>query len=260
MISTIITEDFLEDVLDGNVDSVKNLVNKGALVNAEYSEGHTPLMYASFNGELDIVQVLTNSGVNVNSRDKNHTTSLMYAAGEGHSEIVKTLLKKGAFINARDKEGSTALMQAIFYNRLEVVVLLLKEGADITITDSKGDSASSLASKLADKSIFNVLERLEDRLRAIPKLKHMTADWCKVKLSSEPVSITELNSQTILSHLDYGRRLTDLSEDIVALISDAAPDTYENTSLSRNKINELVKEIKEQRAMKVRGKGSQVRA
>jgi serine/threonine-protein phosphatase 6 regulatory ankyrin repeat subunit B len=83
---------------NGDVDTVKALLDKGAYVNMtaeiELMGIHilmTPLMYAARNGHVDIVRLLLTNGADVNIEDRLGSTALMVAKSRGYVEIVKLL-------------------------------------------------------------------------------------------------------------------------------------------------------------------------
>ncbi|MDP2815339.1 MAG: ankyrin repeat domain-containing protein [Rectinemataceae bacterium] len=106
----------------------------------------TPLMQAVEKGDINTVKQLLDKGVDLNEigyadRDitireitinKNITmTALAFAAWKGHTNVVKLLLDKGADINAVDDHGYTPLRSAIYKGHTDIVKMLLDKGADI---------------------------------------------------------------------------------------------------------------------------------
>jgi ankyrin repeat protein len=72
---------------------------------------------------------LLNRGANVNAKDKDGKTPLMLAAVQDHDLIVRSLLENDADVNVKDKDGNTALMLAIEKEYAEIVELLKQAGA-----------------------------------------------------------------------------------------------------------------------------------
>lgn len=93
-------------------EEIKNLISKGADVNAKYNKYTDGSMLFSIitHGEeqdLKIVKLLIDAGANIN--EKNYGTSLLYWASQsGNLEVVKLLLFKGADVNVVDYDGRTA--------------------------------------------------------------------------------------------------------------------------------------------------------
>jgi ankyrin repeat protein len=89
---------------------------------------------AASKGDLNTVKQLLDKGVNPNSKDSDGSTALEEAASKGHSEVVDFLIKKGAKVNGRNKDGATALMFAAWGGHTETVKLLLSKGANPNVT------------------------------------------------------------------------------------------------------------------------------
>lgn len=114
-------------VKGGKLNEVKDLIGKGANVNAKGMDGTTPLIVAAGMGKLDVVKILAGSGANVNAKDDVGTTPLMEAIKINQLAMVKFLVAKGADVNAFDNEGRTPLIMA---SNKDVVTLLKKSGAE----------------------------------------------------------------------------------------------------------------------------------
>src|SRR5689334_15411565 len=66
--------------MSGNMDEVKDLVGKGADVNAATEKGLSPLMLAALKGNLPVVTFLVQKGAKVNQKDSSGMTALMAAS------------------------------------------------------------------------------------------------------------------------------------------------------------------------------------
>ena len=83
----------------GRLPMVRELLDRGANINARDHEGETALIRAAFWGHLAIVRLLLERGANANARTYEGWTPLMYAADSGHLAIVRELMNKGANTN-----------------------------------------------------------------------------------------------------------------------------------------------------------------
>lgn len=114
---------------DGDIETVKRLLDKGANIDARNEAYDTPLLVASENGEIEIVDLLLKMGAKIEGGSGG--TLLRKAAFNGHTEIVKLLLDKGVNIESGNVYGYTALMEAAGSAQTKTVELLLTEGANI---------------------------------------------------------------------------------------------------------------------------------
>ncbi len=130
-------QSFLMAVKEGDLLTVKALLNEGANPNTQYSIDYE-------GGKAARVPALT------------------LAVGFDNLEIVKVLLKNGANINAKGDSGFTALRIAVTLWRPAVIKVLLANGADIN--DLKADTAVELttvirmARKRGDTDVADLLE------------------------------------------------------------------------------------------------------
>ncbi|KAM0665340.1 hypothetical protein ACQRIU_005601 [Beauveria bassiana] len=135
-------------VESGSRKSVKALIDAGANVSAQTSDGVAPLHTAAANGHYAIVQELIDAGANVSVRNENGGTPLHAAAMFWQPKIAKLLLDAGADVKAKDHDGRSPLYEAVRAESLTVAQLLLDAGADANATDSNGDTLLEVA--LAD--------------------------------------------------------------------------------------------------------------
>merc|ERR1712029_1119195 len=95
-------------------------------------DGKTALLLASENGHVGIIRELLDRGANIDAQNKYGLTALHVAANKNHLDVVKELLDRGANIEAQDKYGGrTALHLAALWNHLDVIKELLDRGANI---------------------------------------------------------------------------------------------------------------------------------
>jgi ankyrin repeat protein len=143
----------------GELETVKQLVLKGAKVDAVDPENRTSLMWAAFNGHTAVVDYLILRDATVDSKDASGRTALMYASSGPYADTVALLLEKGAQVNIQGTlEGFTALMTAAAEGQIEVVRLLLEHGADPSLKDKDGDTAVSFAQANGHSAVVELLE------------------------------------------------------------------------------------------------------
>ena len=81
-------------------------------------------MGVSFKGYLAIAELLIESGADLNKQHSNGGTALMFATMYGRNEIVKILLVHGAKSDICDFKGLTAYEIAVQQNNKEAMQLL----------------------------------------------------------------------------------------------------------------------------------------
>ena len=59
------------------------------------SLGRTPLHWSSMNGKLEVMKILIDKGANVNAPDHEGGTPLHWSSAYGHIEAMKLLVNKG---------------------------------------------------------------------------------------------------------------------------------------------------------------------
>jgi ankyrin repeat protein len=118
---------------NGDSELAQMLVYAGANLRATTRlGGWTPLLVASQHGHPSVIATLLNAGADPNTPTTNGTTPLMLAAASGSAEALKLLLDKRVNVNAKESSrGETALMFAAAYNRLDAMKLLIAAGADV---------------------------------------------------------------------------------------------------------------------------------
>jgi len=98
----------VENTINGNLEKVKELLNKGANPNATYN-GVPALIWAVYKGHTDIVALLLENGANINIQDKDGDTPLIVASIKGNEELIKLLLSKNCDLLITSKNGKSAL-------------------------------------------------------------------------------------------------------------------------------------------------------
>ncbi len=94
--------DFIKAAFSGNLLEVKNLLEKGAGINAKRDNGITALIGASIEGQQEVVEFLLTKGADVDAKvyffgRSGGATACDLADQKGHKEIVKLLVRAGAF-------------------------------------------------------------------------------------------------------------------------------------------------------------------
>ena len=143
-------EDWLDLLIDGNVEKVQSFIDTGTDVDATDKDGDTLLIQASILGYNEIVELLIVSGADVNFATSGDEllagyTALIWATAGDNTETVELLIANGADVNATSEAGVTALIQASYGGSAEIVELLIANGAKVNVTDNDGNTSLDLA-------------------------------------------------------------------------------------------------------------------
>lgn len=138
----------IDAVNSKNTEIVAKALESGALVNAHYENGFTPLLKAATNNDFKMVQYLVEKGADVNIVGSiQGSSALHWAVQNGNIEMIKYLVEKKANVNAVNfTSKETPLLWAAKAGNLEVVKYLVENKADIKIEDIYKQSALYLAS------------------------------------------------------------------------------------------------------------------
>ncbi|CAH0120618.1 hypothetical protein PAE9249_03139 [Paenibacillus sp. CECT 9249] len=110
---------------EGDTDTVLQLLQEGADINATDGSGRTAVLAATRNNRADTVKALIQQGADINIRDNSLDNVLLYAGASGYLEIVKLAIDAGADTKLTNRFGGTALIPASERGHVEVVRELL---------------------------------------------------------------------------------------------------------------------------------------
>jgi ankyrin repeat protein len=117
-------------------------------------------------GDVQDVRDLLDRRTNVDARDRHGQTALMLAAHGGHREVVGVLIAHLANLNTTAKYGLSALMLALVAGHAEVARLLADAGTDLSL---RGTGAPGFAGKTAyDLAVERDMRELSAALKPKP--------------------------------------------------------------------------------------------
>ena len=116
---------------DNQKEEIDPMEQIAALYGAKEVIRNSPqLVEAAFDGELDDMKNWIEKGYHLESQDGRKHTALSEAASQGHLHIVKYLLESGADPNALNDTGRSPIWRAAFNGHVEVITVLLESGGD----------------------------------------------------------------------------------------------------------------------------------
>lgn len=117
----------VEAIEQGNVDTVKKLIEEGINVNLSRN-GVTPLMLAASKGNTGIAEVVLQAGVNINAKDDDGWTALHKAAvDQTGTAIIELLMQSGIDVAAQNNSKKTALQLAEAAKHRDIVALMKRD-------------------------------------------------------------------------------------------------------------------------------------
>ena len=184
----------------GSAISVKALLNKGADVNRTVAWGPSALKLAVISGDIGTIEEILDAGALVDIIDMEGWTPLMNAATEGSVEITKLLVARGANPNhivtsnlSSKTHGRTSLMNAAFNGHVEVAQVLLNAGASVNVETPLGASALSFAIQARARSseLLSVTSILPDSFESKDEAYEFHDDLLKRSLEVIKVLIAQ---------------------------------------------------------------------
>ena len=133
------------------------LKKKASLELTDVDGGWTALHHASYSGCQESVKQLIDKGANIEARTNINETPLHLAAKNNNIDVLKLLIEKQAQIEAKTDKEETALHLAVKHNSFEVVKLLTEKGANIEAKNNENKTAVYLATTLNHVSIVECL-------------------------------------------------------------------------------------------------------
>jgi uncharacterized protein len=161
---------FLDAVDKGELDKVKELVNKNSTVvdSRDVSDGHTALLTTVKRRDGPWLRYLLTLGANPNLADKRGVTPLMLASQLGFTEGIEMLAQRGAKVDEANDAGETPLILAVHRRDVPMLRILLAAGADPDHSDNAGRTARDYA------KIENVPQALDEFAKNDKKGKRKT--------------------------------------------------------------------------------------
>lgn len=133
-------KDLVQAARNGDMDSVRSLLDTGFNVNAAQNDGTTALAWAVYNNDEVMVDLLIRAGedgADVNAANEYGVTPLHLACKNQNAKMISRLLRAGADPNLTKWTGESALMTCANTGTAPAVRELLDKGADVNARESK---------------------------------------------------------------------------------------------------------------------------
>ncbi len=140
-----------------NPSTIMTLAKKGANIQERDNLGSSALHVAVRWDALSAAEQLSNLGIDVNAQNIAGKTPLDEAAIEGNISMASFLIARGANPNSFDTTGRTALSGAVRANSYDMVRLLLSSKANPQIQDMDGRTPYHDAALLGERQIIDEL-------------------------------------------------------------------------------------------------------
>lgn len=139
------------DINNGRADGYKDVAGTTALMVAAWDEAQGSRKH------LETVKLLIDRGADLNLQRSNGDTALILATEKGHTEIVKLLIDSGANLNLKNNNGETALMIARQHNYMDIIDLIESalpvSNMVVRSVNEKGEGAAPLQKAVASEFI-----------------------------------------------------------------------------------------------------------
>jgi len=146
--------------LNGQAETIKDLIEHGVDINTRNTSGHSPLHLAATKGNSEVLQLLLENGAEVDAvAADSGRTSLHYAASLGHVELCELLVRYGADPDAQTSRLETPLHLAVAGGHAAVVSLLLKYHARLDIRDTNGMTPLQQAETVNKREIVTLIRQ-----------------------------------------------------------------------------------------------------
>jgi len=147
--------------ITGDIAALETLIsgNRG-LIAVMSSDGWTPLHLAAHFGQTESVRLLLNKGALANAHSSNalHNMPLHAAAAGKATDAARLLITHGGDVNARQHGGWVPLHAAAQNGDLELARLLIESGADVNIRAENQQRPLDLALTKGQQTMVELLE------------------------------------------------------------------------------------------------------
>ena len=148
---------------NGDLNRVREQLEKGVDVNARSQGGHTALMLAAAAGQLEVVKALLNAKADPNMRALTFhagefltLTAAMNRCNKDWEKILDAMIAAGGEVNPKKVFSNSPLMYAITRYDPVLVQALIERGADVNLKNERGTTPLMTAIMSRGASVENV--------------------------------------------------------------------------------------------------------
>lgn len=141
-------------VIENRLETIKQLIDQGAKLDAQDGLGLTPMHYAAKMGNTEALELLAIAGANLIAPNRNGKTPLGLALLSGHKKIIASLINMGVVetLNTDPKKSSIALLNLIELGNVEKVKEFIDKGANIALVDAQGMGGMHYAARINNEN------------------------------------------------------------------------------------------------------------
>ncbi|AXN37259.1 hypothetical protein CN689_18400 [Peribacillus butanolivorans] len=137
-----VNEQLIQAAERKETETISRLIEEGADINTQDSEGRTATMIATYNNDVETAKILITAGADVNIQDDMKNNPFLYAGAEGYLEILKLTINAGADPTITNRYGGTTLIPASEHGYVNVIKeLLTNTDIDINHVNNLGWTA-----------------------------------------------------------------------------------------------------------------------
>ncbi|CAH8662286.1 unnamed protein product [Schistosoma rodhaini] len=188
-----INQSFLRAARAGNLEKLRELLNKITDINVSNTNGLNALHLACKEGRTEVVNELLSHGASVHMITRKGNSPLHIASLAGHLEIVKLLVDHGADINAQSQNGFTPLYMSAQENHVEVVRYLLDKSANQALSTEDGFTPLAVALQQGHDRVISLLLERDSRGKSRLPALHIAAKKDDVHAAKLLLNNSEMN-------------------------------------------------------------------
>lgn len=133
---------------EGDVASMRGLLDHGLPPNLANDKGDTLLMLAAYNENEHVARLLLERGADPDRLNDKGQTPLAGVTFKGNLALVEALVEHGAAVNGVGDGARGPLTVAAMFDRTEIMTYLLEHGADPDAKDASGKTATDFATSM----------------------------------------------------------------------------------------------------------------